>query len=93
MQTPKIERITISLPHDMLSSIKEKVQAGEYASTSEIIRDAMRQWQKNEQDRSAVLHVIKDRLKQSLRSGSPVPIEKAFGKIRAHHRKIVAKQK
>ena len=44
MQQEKAERITITLPPDMLSAIKKKVGSGSYGSTSELIRKAMRLW-------------------------------------------------
>ncbi len=46
MQPDKAEWITITLPSEMLVSIKDKVQSGAYGSTSELIREAMRLWQK-----------------------------------------------
>lgn len=46
MQPDKAEWITITLPSEMLVSIKDKVQSGAYGSTGELIREAMRLWQK-----------------------------------------------
>ena len=42
MQTA--EKISITLPPDMLRLIREAVDGGEYASTSEALRDAVRAW-------------------------------------------------
>ncbi|WP_375495296.1 type II toxin-antitoxin system ParD family antitoxin [uncultured Nostoc sp.] len=39
-----IERITITLPTDMAGIVKKAVEAGDYASTSEVIRAALRDW-------------------------------------------------
>ena len=83
MQQEKAERITITLPPDMLSSIKQKVKSGSYGSTSELIREAMRLWQKREEEHDARLALIRSRLKKSRTSGEPVPIEEAFSKIEA----------
>lgn len=41
----KIEKISIALPAEMLEKVREAVEAGEYASTSEVMRDALRDWQ------------------------------------------------
>ena len=35
-------QMSITLPNDMASLVREKVQAGEYASESEMIRDGLR---------------------------------------------------
>jgi antitoxin ParD1/3/4 len=34
--------LTITLPHEMAQMVKSKVQSGEYASESEVIRDGLR---------------------------------------------------
>ena len=39
-----IERLTISLPADMAATIKGAVETGDYASTSEVVREALRDW-------------------------------------------------
>jgi antitoxin ParD1/3/4 len=44
-----IERLTITLPADMAAGLKRAVAGGDYASTSEIVREALRDWEiKNE---------------------------------------------
>ena len=40
----KIERLTITLPAEMTAVIKGAVEAGDYASTSEVVREAIRDW-------------------------------------------------
>lgn len=39
-----IERITITLPSDMATIVKRAVEEGDYASTSEVVREALRDW-------------------------------------------------
>jgi antitoxin ParD1/3/4 len=39
-----IERLTITLPADMAGMVKGVVDEGGYASTSEVIREALREW-------------------------------------------------
>jgi putative addiction module CopG family antidote len=36
------QQMSITLPNDMADAVKAKVQAGEYASESEVIRDGLR---------------------------------------------------
>lgn len=40
----EIERLTITLPSEMAASVKEAVDGGDYASASEVIREALRAW-------------------------------------------------
>lgn len=39
-----IERLTITLPADMAGLVRGAVDEGDYASTSEVIREALRDW-------------------------------------------------
>lgn len=41
---PTIERLTVTMPADMAALIKAAVEEGDYASTSEVIREALRDW-------------------------------------------------
>lgn len=41
---PTIERLTITLPAEMAGMVKGAVEGGDYASTSEVIREALRDW-------------------------------------------------
>ena len=85
IHTEKAERITITLPPDMLAAIKSKVQSGSYGSTSELIREAIRLWQKQEDEYQARLSLIRDRLANSAKSGLPVPLDDAFKNIERLH--------
>ncbi len=86
MQPEKAERITITLPPDMLASIKKEVNSGSYGSTSEVIREAMRLWQKREEEHHARISLIRERLAQSAQSGEPVPLDTAFKRIEKLHK-------
>jgi len=41
---PNIERLTITLPADMAALVKGAVDAGDYASASEVAHEAIRDW-------------------------------------------------
>ncbi len=40
----EIERVTITMPGGMAEAVKEAVNDGDYASTSEVVREALRDW-------------------------------------------------
>jgi antitoxin ParD1/3/4 len=40
----EIERMTITLPSDMAAIVKAAVEGGDYASSSEVVREALRDW-------------------------------------------------
>lgn len=41
---PHVQKISVALTPEMLAMLKQAVESGEYTSTSEVIRDALRSW-------------------------------------------------
>jgi len=39
-----VEKISIALPREMVADIKAAVDGGQYATASEVVRDALRDW-------------------------------------------------
>ena len=60
-----VERLSITLPTDMARLIRSKVAEGGYASNSEVIREAMRAWQEQEQLRAQRLATIRGRIAEA----------------------------
>ena len=69
MQTA--EKISITVTPEMLRTIRESVDAGEYASTSEVIRHAMRLWQRERDEHAERIASIKARIRKSLDDPRP----------------------
>lgn len=40
----RVEKISIALTQDMAAMVRQAVDSGEYASSSEVVRDALRDW-------------------------------------------------
>lgn len=66
-----VEKISISLPSEMIAAIRAKVHAGTYASTSEVIRAAMRIWQREEDEHAERLAAIRARIRRSIDDPRP----------------------
>jgi antitoxin ParD1/3/4 len=83
------EKISITVTPEMLRLIRESVEAGEYASTSEVIRDAMRLWQRRREEHAEAIKSIKARIRRSLDDPRPdvseeqasAALEEMFDKI------------
>ncbi len=41
---PTVEKLSIALPTEMAALVRAAVEGGDYASNSEVIRDALRDW-------------------------------------------------
>lgn len=68
----------------MLRLIRESVEASEYASTSEVIRDAMRLWQRQREDHAERIKSIKARIRRSLDDPRPdLSEEEAYAALEA----------
>jgi antitoxin ParD1/3/4 len=65
------EKISITITSDMLRKIRESVESGEYASTSEVLRDAVRVWQRQRREDAERLAAIRARIRQSLDDPQP----------------------
>jgi antitoxin ParD1/3/4 len=81
----KLEKITISLPAEMLAEIRAAVEAGEFTNTSEAVRDALRRWRRSR----AVLALGDEELRRLVAdardSGVPVDGEAALERLRAKY--------
>ncbi len=81
------QRVTVTLPPEMLSSFKAEVSEGHYGSVSEVVREAGRLWQQRKDEREARLELIRARLEKSAQSGKPIPMDDVFGQIEEKHKK------
>ncbi|MDL2269847.1 type II toxin-antitoxin system ParD family antitoxin [Desulfosarcina sp. OttesenSCG-928-A07] len=85
MHTEKAGQVTITLPPDLLAVIKSKVQSGVYGSASDVIREAMRLWTKQQEEHELRLALLRSRLQASLKSGTPISLDDAFNAIEHVH--------
>jgi antitoxin ParD1/3/4 len=70
-----IERLSIALPTPMADAVRQAVEAGEYASTSEVIRDALRLWESRRELRERDLAVLRERWDAGKASGVAGPVD------------------
>ena len=82
------EKISITMTPEMLRSIRESVEAGEYASTSEVIRHAMRLWQRERDEHAERIAAIKARIRKSLDDPRPDLTEE---ELEAHMEEFIAR--
>lgn len=68
---PGAEKISITMTPDMLRLIRESVEAGEYASTSEALRDAVRVWQRQRLEDAERLASVRARIRRSIDDPRP----------------------
>ena len=71
----KIERLTIALPVETLESARAAVESGEYASTGEVVRDAMRLWENHRAVQAQEIARLRKAYEEGIASGSAGPLD------------------
>ena len=80
------EKLSITLPAEMVRMIRERVGTGAYGSNSELIREALRGWMEREQ-RLVVLDTAIARGLADADAGRTVDHETAMARVRARLRR------
>lgn len=97
-----IEKISVSLPHEMIDYMRESVDRGYYASTSEVLREAVRDWQRKEVVRryenlkpksvADLKRMIQEGI-DSLERGEGIPAEHVYAELTARYKKMADERK
>ena len=66
------EKLSISLPTEMVAVIQQQVDAGRYASTSEMLREAMHAWVRDEQEHSERIAAIRAEIAEAIADPRPL---------------------
>ncbi|WP_349631088.1 ribbon-helix-helix domain-containing protein [Bradyrhizobium jicamae] len=66
----KVEKLSVALTGEQVSSLKAAVDAGEYATTSEIVREAVRDWQLKRELRQDEIKRLRQLWDEGVASGS-----------------------
>ncbi|CAP54969.1 ribbon-helix-helix domain-containing protein [Gluconacetobacter diazotrophicus] len=84
-----IERMTITVPSEMAATLRQSVEGGEYASTSEVVREALREWMRRRDTDRRDLDALREAIRLGDESGSSIAAETVFAELRdviARHR-------
>ena len=87
----KVEKITIAITQEMAAKVRAAVECGDYASTSEVIRDALRDWDDRMAERERALEKLEKLWDEGIASGGDIPAEEALARIRAKIEAKIAK--
>jgi len=67
---PSVEKLSIALPTEMAATVRRAVEAGEYSSNSEVIRDALRDWTHRRKLREQSLADLRTRWQEAVADAS-----------------------
>jgi antitoxin ParD1/3/4 len=85
----KTEKITVALPKDTLCAVRDAVGSGDYASTSEVIRDALRDWKLKRRVARMELDEMRRLIQEGAESGPGIDAELVFARLRAKYTAMV----
>lgn len=78
------EKLSITVTPAMARMIREKVEDGSFGSASEVIRAALRAFQREEEEHAERMASIRARVKASLEDKRPaVPLDEAIDRIKS----------
>ncbi|MFG1295581.1 ribbon-helix-helix domain-containing protein [Xanthobacter variabilis] len=77
-----VEKVSVALTPEMAAMMREVVEAGEYASASEVMREALRDWKYRRTQRAKALEELGRLWDVGMSSGPAVNGEEAFARIR-----------
>lgn len=84
------EKISVTMTPEMMQVIRASVASGEYASTSEALRDAVRIWQRERQEHAERMAAIRQRVKVSADDPRPsVSADEVMTRLQALHAETV----
>jgi antitoxin ParD1/3/4 len=96
----KVQKISIAMPKEMVDHIRAAVDAGDYASTSEVFREAVREWRDKRRPFPPNYPYARnmDDLRRMAQEGIDAadrgefkPAEEVFGRLEAKYRAMLPK--
>jgi antitoxin ParD1/3/4 len=87
-----IHKVSVALTGEQIAALKAAVETGEYATTSEIVREAIRDWQLKQEFRQEDLRRLRQLWGDGKASGPAAPLD--FDELRheARQRLTAAKK-
>ena len=79
---PAVERITITMPAEMAATLKATVADGQYASTSEVVREALRDWERSRETERRDLEALRDAIRIGDESGPSISAAEVYAELR-----------
>ena len=79
---PAVEKLSIALPQEMAALVRQAVEVGEYASNSEVIREALRDWTLKRSLRQQGIEELRQLWQQALEDKSPgIPVDDVLDRL------------
>ncbi len=84
LSVPNVEKLSIALTIEQVTAIRAAVDRGEYATSSEVVREAMRDWQVKRGPQQEDINCLRKLWDEGIASGSAGKVD--FVELRAEAR-------
>jgi antitoxin ParD1/3/4 len=86
-----VEKMSVALTPEMAAAVRQAVESGEYASASEVIREALRLWKAHQVARERDLDELRRVWREGIESGPATCLD--FAEIKAKGRSLLARER
>ena len=80
---PNTERLSISLPADLVAEMRAVVAHGDYASLNDVVRAALRDWRLRRKIEVLEIEELRLLLEQEIENGAGLEGDTVFARLRA----------
>ncbi len=78
-----VEKLSVAVTPEMAAMLREVVGSGEYASSSEVMREALREWKFRRGQREQAVEELRKLVQEGIDSGSPENGDAVFDRLMA----------
>ena len=86
-----VEKMSVALTPEMAAAVRHAVESGEYASASEVIREALRLWKAHQVAREREVEELRRVWREGIESGPATRLD--FAEIKAKGRNVLARER
>jgi antitoxin ParD1/3/4 len=84
-----VEKMSIALPSEMANLVRQAVEDGQYSSSSEVVREALRDWSERRNQKEEAYKNLRSLWRQAIQSGKAADSpEVVFARVK---KRLVAK--
>jgi antitoxin ParD1/3/4 len=78
-----VEKLSVALTPEMAAELRAAVEAGDYGSVSEVVRDALRDWRLRRKIEALETEDLRRLIQEGIDSGPGLDAGEVFGLLRA----------
>lgn len=89
---PNVQKVSVALTPEIVAMLREAVDSGEYTSTSEVVREALRAWKLRRAAHEIEVSELRKLWNEGVASGSPIDGEPLFKRLRDKYARQAAEK-